>query len=323
MGKTSPYRGTTKKAIKAEEKAKKYYAETGVKEHKAAAPVRKRAQRRVEDIAKGKNLGPVDIKSLTKEMEAAQKYAKPLAEKEFADIERKAISDYQRYTQPSIAAQFQPRNSAAKQALKQSSEDLHTSLASNFANLKNSIAGNYLNQLTNNRQFGANAMLQANSGLMGNQISPISGGHVPSYNQPQGGTSGIGGDLIGGGLNALGIWGAAGFPGLTSASAPSIATTIAPIAATAFASSKDVKENIKEYTKGLETIRELDVKNYDYTIDVPGRKDNRVGLIAEDIPEELQVMLADVRAVDVYGLVGLLVNCVKQLDEKVKALEAK
>jgi hypothetical protein len=89
------------------------------------------------------------------------------------------------------------------------------------------------------------------------------------------------------------------------------------------ASSREVKENIKDYDQGLDIVRGLYVKQYDYLLDNVGRKDDRVGLIAEEVPDVLQGMIGDIKAVDVYALVGLLVNCVKQLDEKVKLLEAR
>lgn len=309
MGKTSPYRGTTKKAIKQEEKARKYFAEESVKEHKEGKPAKGRARARMEDIAKGKTIGPTDLKALTKEFETAQKYARTQAKQQFGDIEKKAISDYQRYTQPSLAAQYSPDSSAAKQAIQESQIDLQRSLASDFSGLQQSIAGNYMNQLSNNRQFGTNAMLQSNAGLLGHPVQPIIGGHQTSYNQPQGGTSGMGGTIVGGLLGAGGAYAGseAGAAAITSL----------------FASSIQVKENIQDYDRGLETLPFLQVKNYDYKIEVPGRQHNRVGLIAEHLPEELTAEVGDILSADVYGLVGLLINCVKQLDEKVKILEAK
>lgn len=87
------------------------------------------------------------------------------------------------------------------------------------------------------------------------------------------------------------------------------------------ASSKEVKENIVDYEKGLETVRELQVKQYDYTIPVNGNQKGRVGLIAEDVPEELTGDLNGIKSVDLYGLVSVLINSVKELDKKVKQLE--
>lgn len=95
-------------------------------------------------------------------------------------------------------------------------------------------------------------------------------------------------------------------------------------AAAAYASSsKEVKENIVDYNKGLETLNELKVKQYDYTIPVTGSQKERVGLIAEDVPSEFVSEIDGVKSVDIYGLVSLLINSVKQLDEKVKHLEGR
>ncbi len=82
-------------------------------------------------------------------------------------------------------------------------------------------------------------------------------------------------------------------------------------------SSREIKENIRDYSKGLNILKDLEVKNYDY-IDGP---ENRVGLIAEDVPEEFIGTLDGIKAVDVYGLVGLLINAVKELNSKVQLLE--
>jgi hypothetical protein len=86
-------------------------------------------------------------------------------------------------------------------------------------------------------------------------------------------------------------------------------------------SSASIKENIRSYDKGLDVVRRLKVKQYDYTVPTEGRKTDRVGLIAEDVPFELTGMLGEIKGVDIYGLVSLLVNAVKQLDEKVRELE--
>ncbi len=309
MGKTSPYTGTQKKANKAKAKTEKYFAEESVTQHKHDKPLRRSAQHDLRQISKGKYAPPTNIKDLTKEFEGAQKYAGKAAKEQFKPMQEKALSDYQRYTTPSLAAQYSPKGSAAKQALKDSGEDLQRSLANDFAGLKNSIAGNYMNQLSQNRNQDINTRLQGLSGTMGQPISPVSLGMQPAYNQKQGGTSGMGGTLIAGGLSAAGQ-----FAG-SEAGAAAIASL--------FASSREVKENIEPYEKGLEAVRDMDVKIYDYIGPVDGRQTGRVGLIAEEMPEELQGMIGDVKAVDVYGLVAVLVNAVKQLDEKVKILEAR
>lgn len=95
----------------------------------------------------------------------------------------------------------------------------------------------------------------------------------------------------------------------------------AAIGSAAALSSIQVKENIKPYDKGLEIVRGMEVKIYDYKEEVCDAK-NCVGLIAEEVPEELQGEINGIKGVDLYGMVSLLVNSVKQLDAKVKQLEA-
>jgi hypothetical protein len=97
----------------------------------------------------------------------------------------------------------------------------------------------------------------------------------------------------------------------------------ASIGSAALMSSREVKENIVDYDKGLETVRNLKVKQYDYTVPVEGRQKERIGLIAEEVPREISAELNGIKAVDLYGIVSLLINSVKQLDANVKALEEK
>lgn len=95
----------------------------------------------------------------------------------------------------------------------------------------------------------------------------------------------------------------------------------AAIGSAAMLSSKEIKENIRDYNKGLDLVRNMNVKLYDYKEDFTGEKDC-VGLIAEELPQELRAQVDGIQAVDLYGLVATLVNSIKQLDEKVKELEA-
>lgn len=88
----------------------------------------------------------------------------------------------------------------------------------------------------------------------------------------------------------------------------------------AMLSSEKVKENIREYAKGLDVIKDLEVKIYDYTADVGGAK-NKVGVIAETVPQEIQGEIQGIKAVDLYGLVGLLINATKELHKRVMDLE--
>lgn len=92
------------------------------------------------------------------------------------------------------------------------------------------------------------------------------------------------------------------------------------IGAGAAMSSKDVKENIRRYEKGLIDLNKFDVKHYDYIEEFGGEK-NCVGIIAEEAPEELTRDIAGIKHVDLYGLVGLLINSIKDLEKKVIMLE--
>jgi hypothetical protein len=85
-------------------------------------------------------------------------------------------------------------------------------------------------------------------------------------------------------------------------------------------SSEEVKENIRDYSKGLDVIGKLDVKIYDYIEKVGGQK-NKVGVIAEKVPKEITGEIDGIKSVDLYGLIGLLINSVKELNGKIVQLE--
>lgn len=91
-------------------------------------------------------------------------------------------------------------------------------------------------------------------------------------------------------------------------------------AAKVAASSREVKENIKDYEKGIDDIRKMEVKQYDYKKELGGAK-NKVGLIAEEVPEELTSMHNGILHVDLYGIMGLLLNAIKGLDKRMAKLE--
>lgn len=87
-------------------------------------------------------------------------------------------------------------------------------------------------------------------------------------------------------------------------------------------SSETVKENVRPYAKGLDLLKAMDVKIYDYIERVGGEK-NKVGLIAERLPTELRGEVEGIPAVDLYGLIGVLINAVKELNQKIDRLEGK
>ena len=94
-------------------------------------------------------------------------------------------------------------------------------------------------------------------------------------------------------------------------------------AASIAASSRKIKENIKEYNKGLEVIENMSVKQYDYKEEFIKDSKDKVGLIAEELPEEIQEKVNGNLHVDLYGLLAITVNAIKELSEKVKKLEEK
>lgn len=97
----------------------------------------------------------------------------------------------------------------------------------------------------------------------------------------------------------------------------------AGMAAAAALSSREVKENVRDFSKGLDTVNEMNVKQYDYKAPYESHGKNKVGLIAEDIPLEMQVDIDGVLGVDLYGLLSLSINAIKELSSKVEALEKK
>ncbi len=86
-------------------------------------------------------------------------------------------------------------------------------------------------------------------------------------------------------------------------------------------SSQKAKTNIKPYLKGLDTIVPLEVKQYDYTVEVDGPAKDRVGIIAETLPAELTAEINGMKVVDLYGLVSTLINCVQELNSRLVQVE--
>ena len=99
------------------------------------------------------------------------------------------------------------------------------------------------------------------------------------------------------------------------------------VGAGAMMSSIVTKENVKDCEFGLSDVEKIDVKQFDYKTEFGGRK-NCIGLIAEDAPEIVQTIVQhpgfkkDYNAVDLGGLIGLLINSVKELSSRIKQLES-
>lgn len=165
-----------------------------------------------------------------------------------------------------------------------SSSALNQALSQSATDLQSALAGQRLNLQQNSSQNNLNVLAQLLQAAGTRQFDPI----------VQGPKQGLLPDIIKGGST---------------------------IAAAGIMSSREVKENIRPYDKGLDVVRNMDVKIYDYKEEVCSEKDC-VGLIAEELPKELTGEVNGVNGVDLYGLVSVLVNAVKQLDTKVKHLEA-
>lgn len=193
----------------------------------------------------------------------------------------------QTYVDPAMQAFEQQTIPAIQQAFVDanagSSSALNKALAASAAGLSTQLGANY-------GQFAQN---ERNSQLQGiNQFLPLLTGSTfsPQFQQRQG--------ILGPLLSSAGQVGGAAI----------------------MASSIKVKENIRDYDASLETLQDIEVKMYDYQKDAGGSKD-RVGLIAEELPPEFTVMHEEVLHVDLYALIGLLINSVKELQKRVHELE--
>ncbi len=219
----------------------------------------------------------------------AQEAFKPLLGGFSEETFQKGVVDptmrsYNQQVLPAIEQRFTDANAGNSSALNQA-------LVSSSQDLANVLGGQRINyqQMANQTSLGA---LQQILGLLGQKsFEPIVQGPQSGWLQDT--------------VRGLGQAGA-GFAGGYGMSL----------------SSKTIKKNIRSYEKGLDMVRDLSVKQYDYTIPVTGTPTDRIGLIAEEIPEEIQAEIDGIKAVDLYGLVSILVNCVQQLDQRVKELEA-
>ncbi len=308
MGKTGGHKKRTSKTGSQKKILKQYE-----KEFKATAGTRARSQEFLDKFITGE--GQVEgIKN-------AQALLAPILQAQ----RQEQLSEFDKSTLPQLQAQYGGggRSSAFNQALLATRANLEQQLF----NRSQEYALNYGSQLAQNQQAAAQqgtqaGLFQGNTAVQTDRFA-FAPRSTPVLTQLV--TGAAGGASQGFAANAgsagpsAGAAGSAGSAG--SAGAAGAGASSAPAAAAA-ASSREIKENIVNYDKGLEALPFIEVKNYDYKMEVPGRKENRVGVIAEDLPEELRVDIEGLLHADVYGLVGLLINCVKQLDQKVKMLEA-
>jgi hypothetical protein len=90
----------------------------------------------------------------------------------------------------------------------------------------------------------------------------------------------------------------------------------------ALLSSREYKENIRPLERGLESLKKMKAYRYDYKEELGGLK-GQVGVMVEDSPEEIVMDEAGMKAINMYGLVAMLVDCVNELASKVEKLETK
>jgi len=280
--------------VKVSSKTQEKAAKAGLDEFLKGKGLRRDARSQIGKLLEGRYLPDTSISDLGKGLQKSLKYTRGA----FDPMKQEARQEFQQSTLPEILNAFgadAKSSSALNQALATAGKDLELGLASRFAPMEMGLAQQLLNMRQQNKAVGLQSMLGAASVGMGQGYQPLS---LPSQTQtyaiqPQSSTSS---DLI----KAAGAIGA-GY----------------------MMSSKEAKENIKDYDKSLETLEKVKVKQYDYKVDVPGRKNDRVGLIAEDLPEEITAEVDGVLSVDIYGLASILVNCVKDLNNELQELKSK
>ena len=221
--------------------------------------------------------------------QAYQNFLQPQNPEDYQELFQQAYVDparmqYERSILPAIKEQFMgDGGSKASGALNQALAQSATDLGTALG----SEFGNFYQQ----QQANQLSALSGLSGLAGQQtFQPVI--------QPR---PGIGGSLLSGAGSILGgaLAGPAGYA----------------------LSSRKFKKNIREYTPGMEKLRFLEVKQYDYANSTAPIDQNRVGLLAESVPKEFTAETEKGLAVDVYGLVGLLINSVQELEMRIRELE--
>lgn len=87
-------------------------------------------------------------------------------------------------------------------------------------------------------------------------------------------------------------------------------------------STREAKEKVEDFDKGLELVRTMKSKKYDYKPENGGEK-NRIGFIAEELPEDIVREKEGKLHVDLYGMLTLAVNSIQELDKRLEKLESK
>jgi len=96
----------------------------------------------------------------------------------------------------------------------------------------------------------------------------------------------------------------------------------ATLGGAALLSSREYKENIRPLEVGLEALKKMQAYQYDYKPEYSNRKE-QVGVMVEDSPKEIVVEEDGLKGINIYSLVGFMVNCINELNAKVEKLEAR
>lgn len=201
---------------------------------------------------------------------------------------------------PGVAERFSQYDAQDSSAFNQSMGQAASSLSERLAALRTQSMGAASNQAL---QYGT-----AQAGVYGSLYGQSLGSSPYAYQVMPG-------------QNATEGWGGGAMSGIAQgAGTIGTAAMLAKFAPALMASSEIVKENIRPYDKGLDVINSLDVKIYDYK-DICGGSKDRVGVIAETVPMEIQGEIEGIKAVDLYGLIGILINSVKELSSRIETIE--
>ncbi len=133
-----------------------------------------------KQVATGKKGLTTDIDKLSKQYAQAGKGT----ERFFAPIKETAMRDFNQTTVPSLMTQYgqgSRSSSALNQALGAAAGNLHQDLASNFANMKQQMAGNIFGQSQDSQAANLKNRLELNQGAnaQGNfwsKAAPVAGG---------------------------------------------------------------------------------------------------------------------------------------------------
>lgn len=157
------------------------------------------------DVAKGKHAPTLSLQQLQEDFNRARMGAK----EQFEPIKQNALSEFQQYTQPGVAAQYggggEQKSSSLNQALAAARSNLSRQLASDFAGFENQQAQYLLGTREQNKTNYMNTL----AGLSQSQLANAPQ-YLPSGQGPSKGKAAFGGAISGAlqGAAVGGPWGA-------------------------------------------------------------------------------------------------------------------